>query len=224
MISIETEFDKLLGGGLQKGTLTHIYGPPASGKTNIALIATYNAAIEGKVVYVDPEGGFSTERLKQIAGENFEKVLSNILLIEPTTFDEQKVAISKIDDIISKNLNLVNLVVVDGIAMLYRLQEDKDVRELGRMLAQLLRISRKYEIPVLMTNQVYTDIDSSKMIPVGGDITKYWCKIVIELGKEDNLRYAVLHRHKFVPDEMKLYFRIIDSGIEALGYPGVSKF
>jgi len=223
MIHIDREFDKLLGGGLQKGTLTHIYGPPASGKTNIALIATYNAALNGKVIYIDPEGGFSTERLKQIAQENFEKVLADILLVEPTTFDEQKVAIGKIDDIISKNLNLVNLVVVDGIAMLYRLQEDKDVRELGRMLAQLLRISRKYEIPVLMTNQVYTDIDSNKIIPIGGDITKYWCKIVIELGKENNLRYAILHKHKFVPEEMKLYFKIIDSGIESLKDPGMFK-
>ncbi len=217
MISITKEFDELLGGGLQPGSITHIYGPPASGKTNIALIATVNASKDGKVIYVDPEGGFSVERLKQIAGEKINDVLKNVLLIEPVSFDEQKVALRKLDEIISSNT--VSLVVVDSIAMLYRLEEERDVKEFGRLLAQLLRIARRYTIPVLMTNQVYTDIDTNKQVPIGGDLTKYWAKIMIEVENEQGHRYAVLKKHKFLPSGKKLEFKIVHRGIEVIRIP-----
>ncbi|WP_264371934.1 ATPase domain-containing protein [Halomicrobium sp. ZPS1] len=31
------EIDDLLGGGFERGAVTQIYGPPAAGKTNLAL-------------------------------------------------------------------------------------------------------------------------------------------------------------------------------------------
>lgn len=214
-VSITPEFDRFIGYGLQSGTLVHVYGPFASGKTNMALLATLNASKRGyKVVYIDPEGGFSTDRLKQISGDSFNEVLSKVLLIEPTSFEEQNVAVQRLDELVSKDSS-VGLVVVDSIAMLYRLQEDKDVRELGRMLAQLLRISRRYNIPVLMTNQVYTDIDSGKNIPVGGDAIKYWCKISVELEKNSDYRIAILQRHKFMESGSRLDFKINATGIKA---------
>ncbi len=215
MFGIWREFDRILGGRLLEKSITHIYGVPASGKTTLALIATVNATQHGKVVYVDPEGGFSVERLKQICGDRLNDVLENIMLIEPTEFDEQKVAIKKLPDIV-QSCN-TSLVVVDSIAMLYRLEEDRDIKELGRQLAQLLRIARKFNIPVLITNQVYTNIESGKITPVGGDIMKYWAKIMIEIWKGPNSRTAVLRKHKFIPEGLKVKFRITDAGIQVLG-------
>jgi DNA repair protein RadB len=221
MIKINREFDILLGGGLQPRNITLVYGAPATGKTNLALMATFSAASKGKVIYVDCEGGFSTDRLKQICKNDIEGVLKNLMLIEPTEFDEQKIAIRKLNEIVPGSN--VSLIIVDSIAVLYRLEEERDTKELGRQLAQLLRIARKYEIPVLMTNQVYTDIDTGRITPVGGDITRYWAKIMIELGKneENNLRKAVLRKHKFLPEGLKFEFRITEDGIESYGieYP-----
>lgn len=214
MIKVQKDLDELLGDGLLPGVLTHIYGPPASGKTNIALIATANAARHGKVIYIDPEGGFSIERLKQIAGDKTEEILKNVLLVEPATFDEQKVAIYKLDTLVPKSN--ATLVVIDSIAMLYRLEEDKDIREMGRLLARLLRIARRYEIPVLMLNQVYTDIESGDIVSVGGTIHKYWSKVMIELGIEEDRRFALLKKHLFRPEGMRMEFRIVESGIETI--------
>ncbi len=214
-VSIQKDFDAMLGGGLIPGNITHIYGPPASGKTNIAIIAARNAAKEGKVIYIDPEGGFSVERMKQIAGEDFDAVLKNLLLIEPTDYDEQKVAIKKLDELVPKTN--AKLVIVDSIAVLYRLEEEKDIKELGRQLAQLLRVARKFQIPVLITNQVYTDINTQKIVPVGGDILRYWAKIVIALEKTNEVRAAVLEKHKFVKEGIRLEFEISQKGIETLG-------
>ncbi|MEM4347000.1 MAG: DNA repair and recombination protein RadB [Candidatus Altiarchaeota archaeon] len=213
-ISIQKDFDKLIGGGLISGNITHIYGPPASGKTNFAMIAMKNAAKEGKVIFIDSEGGFSIERLKQISGEEFENVLKNLLLIEPTDYDEQKVAIKKLDELVPKVS--AKLVIVDSIAVLYRLEEEKDVKELGRQLAQLLKVARKNNIPVLITNQVYTDINTQKVVPIGGDILRYWAKIVISLEKFNDRRFAILEKHKFLPEGAKLEFKICEKGIEII--------
>ncbi|RLI84912.1 MAG: DNA repair and recombination protein RadB [Candidatus Altiarchaeales archaeon] len=214
MIKIHKDFDTLLGGGLQSRCITHIYGSPGSGKTNIALMATANAVKNGKVIYIDSEGSFSVERLRQISGEKIDEVLKNLMLIEPVEFDEQNVAIKKLNEIVPKSN--ASLVIVDSIAVFYRLEEDKDIRDLGRQLSQLLRIARRYDIPVLITNQVYTDIDTGRIVPVGGDVVRYWAKIIIELKKIENFRIAILKKHKFLPENLKLEFRITDNGIEAI--------
>jgi len=221
MIGINREFDILLGGGLLPGNITHIYGVPGSGKTNLALMATASATEKGKVIYIDCEGGFSTERLKQICNRNFDKILRNVMLIEPTEFDEQKVAIKKLSEIVPGSG--VSLIIVDSISVLYRLEEERDTKELGRQLAQLLRIARRYKIPVLITNQVYTDVDTGRIMPVGGNVTRYWAKIIIELMKNEgnDLRTAILRKHKFLPEGIKFEFRITERGIDSheIEYP-----
>jgi len=51
--------DKLLDGGYNK-VVTTIYGPAASGKTTMAMLAAIQQAEQGKkFVFVDTENGFS---------------------------------------------------------------------------------------------------------------------------------------------------------------------
>ena len=215
MIKFNNRLDQLLQGGLHDGNITQFYGPPASGKTNLALVAASNALGQGKVVYVDPEGGFSMERLKQISGDKFSQVLNNIILVQPTTFEEQKAAIGKIDEIITSMK--VSLIIVDSIAMLYRMEEDKDVRMLGRMLAQLLRAARKYNLPVLLTNQVYSEFDTNIIRPIGGQISEYFTKDIVELcRREDHTRYAILRRHNSQAEGQIVDFKITQTGIETM--------
>ena len=216
MITVQKDLDTLLGGGLQSRTITHVYGAPGAGKTNIALMAAVNAAKEGgKVIFIDAEGGFSVERLRQIAGRaHAEEILRNIILIEPTEFDEQKVAINKLNEIVPGSS--AKLVIMDSIAVLYRLEEEKDIKELGRQMAKLLRIARKFDIPVLITNQIYTDIDTGRTVPIGGDVIRYWAKISIELDKRDSMRTAILKKHKFLPENMRMEYRISERGMETI--------
>ncbi|MFB6101208.1 MAG: AAA family ATPase [Haloplanus sp.] len=59
--------DDLLGGGFERGTVTQVYGPPAAGKTNLALSAAVQvAASGGTAVYIDTEG-LSVDRFQQLA-------------------------------------------------------------------------------------------------------------------------------------------------------------
>lgn len=219
MININKNFDEIFGGGIIEKCLTQIYGPPASGKTNLCIIAAVSIALRGKkVIFIDTEGGFSIERVKQIAKEKAASALKNIILIEPTNYEEQKTAVEGVEKMMHKRIGLI---VVDSISVFYRLEEAGNMDEmkekqilLGRQLEILLRISRKFNIPVIITNQVYTDIETNKILPVGGEILKYWSKVIVELGRENpSKRFSAIKKHKFIKEGKKSFFKIVDEGV-----------
>ena len=214
--------DVMLDGGYEKDIITTIYGPAGSGKTVLCLLCTINIArIGNKVVYIDSEGGFSLERLKQISShisQDYKKILDNIIFLKPTSFAEQKKSFEKLRDIVSDKIGLI---VVDTIAMLYRLELSKseDIHEvnleLGKQIAYLTEIARNKKIPVLITNQVYTDFDDrDKVNIVGGDILKYGSKCLIELQITPNgNRRWILRKHRSLEPEKEIIFKIVEGGI-----------
>ncbi|MBS3089485.1 DNA repair and recombination protein RadB [Candidatus Pacearchaeota archaeon] len=218
------DLNRWLHGGYDTDILSVMYGASGSGKTNFCLLAAVSQAKKGnKVIYIDTEGGFSVERVKQLAPENMEEVLGNIFLLKPTNFNEQKKAFEQLLEHLKKE---VSLIIVDGMTILYRLDfasaREKDAKEMQSINSELIRqlrtlaeIARKREIPVLITNQVYRWEEVDKM--VGGDILKYWAKCHIELQHKDGRRTAYLRKHRSLP-EKSLDFVIVNSGIEKRGW------
>jgi len=228
------DLNKWLYGGYEKDIITMIAGSPGSGKTNFAVLAACSQAKKGnKVIFVDTEGGFSVDRVRQIAGdETSEKILENILILNPTNFEEQKRDFVKLLGFVKSGH--VSLIVVDGMAMLYRLElgdavrsgEDEKIKEINREVAKQMRslaeISRKQNIPVIITNQVYSEFVSEEDLKnnverktniVGGDLFKYWSKCIIELKNSGGgKRKAVLLKHRSMP-EKEMGFIIRDEGI-----------
>jgi len=212
--------DVLLDGGYESDVVTTIYGPAGSGKTNLVLLASVDMARQGKkVIYIDTEGGFSVARLNQLT-TNGKKILGNILFLKPTKFSEQKKAFEKLKEVVNKRE--IGLIIVDTIAMLYRLElgKNEDVyevnRELGKQIAYLTEIARKKNIPVIITNQVYTNFDErDKIKMVGGDIIKYGSKCLIELQiTPNNKRRAILKKHRSLPEEKEAMFEINEKGLK----------
>jgi DNA repair protein RadB len=231
------ELNKWLFGGYEKDIITMIAGNPGSGKTNFVLMASCSCAKRGKkVIFVDTEGGFSIDRVKQIVGEDYEKILENIFIFNPTNFEEQKkVFVSLLEKIKKEH---VNLIVVDGMAMLYRLEigdaiksdDGEKIREVNREVAKQMRtlneIARKQEIPVIITNQVYTEFLSEEEWKsgverttniVGGDLFKYWSKCIIELKNNSGKRRAILLKHRSLPQK-EFEFEIKNKGIFKKGW------
>lgn len=232
------DLNKWLHGGYEKGIITMIAGPPASGKTNFVLLASCSQAKKGnRVIFVDTEGGFSPERVEQIVGEEkSEEILKNILILNPTNFEEQKKVFVNLLKTLKKEH--ANLIIVDGMAMLYRLElgdalqdkDDEQVRKVNREVANQMRIlaeiSRKQEISIIISNQVYTeflsDEDKKKGIKpnanlVGGDLFKYWSKAIIELKNDRGKREAILLKHRSLPIK-KMGFEIKDKGVFRKGW------
>ena len=212
--------DELLGGGVETGCLTLLYGEAGSGKTNVCLQVARNVAREEKrVIYVDTEG-VSLERLRQMCGDDFEAVLPRILFSEPYSNEEQEKLIEKgvrmVDDATD-----IGLIVVDSMTMHYRLtlriEDPEERRSLTRQVARLLRVSRKSEIPVILTSQVYTDIDKGTFEPLGGHMLSHNCKTLVRLEKVGPAaRRAVRVKHRHLAEGHAVKFRLTDRGVEDL--------
>jgi|SRR3989338_2312796 len=215
-----------LHGGYETDIVTVLYGGAGTGKTNFCMLTAVSLAKKGKkVIYIDTEGGFSVERVKQMTGKegDYKEVLKNIFLLKPTSFSEQKEAFKELNKQLQKQIDLI---VVDGMTILYRLDfadaREKDEKEVQKINADLVRqikvlaeIARKKEIPVLVTNQVYNWEEESRM--VGGDILKYWGKCLIELVNDKGRREARLVKHRSL-QEKSLVFQIWDGGIKKRGW------
>jgi DNA repair protein RadB len=226
-----------LYGGYEKDVITMIAGPAGSGKTNFSVLASCSQARKGnKVIFMDTEGGFSVERVKQIVGETYEDILKNILLLEPVSFDEQKKSFTNLLNHLNKDQ--IGLIVIDGMAMLYRLElgdavkskDDSRVKQVNREVAKQMRvlseIARKKNIPVIITNQVYEGFvceeDWRKGIRgeiniVGGDLFKYWSKCILELKHDRGKRKCVLLKHRSLATK-EMNFDIRNKGIFKRGW------
>jgi DNA repair protein RadB len=213
------EFDRFLGGGFEKEVISTIYGPGGSGKTNICILMMVNVVKQGKkVIYIDTESSFSLSRMMQV-DKDYEKTLKNVLFLKPVSFEEQKEAFEKLKDIVNDEIGLI---IVDSIAMLYRLEfgKSQDIyevnRELGAQISYLSEIGRKKKIPILITNQVYSSFDDREEVKlVGGDILRYGSKCLLEIKKgKNNVRIAIIRKHRSLPEGKEFMFQIIEEGIK----------
>jgi DNA repair protein RadB len=232
------ELNKFLFGGYETDIITTLYGPGGSGKSNFCIILATSQAKKGnKVIFIDTEGGFSSDRFRQIhQGEEkeIERNLQNILLLKPTSFQEQEKAFEQMLEYVKKGD--ISLIIIDSIAMLYRLElseaigtkDSEKISKVNRKLANQLRalneIARKQNIPIIVTNQVYTTFTQNQeekslerqVSMVGGDLLKYWSKCLIELQNHYGKRKLILKKHRSLPVK-ELAFEIVDIGIRKRG-------
>jgi DNA repair protein RadB len=209
--------DDLLGGGVEEGCITLLHGEAGSAKTNFCLLLARNVVRAGKkVIYIDTEG-VSMERLRQICGDDFDLVARNILFSEPYSFEEQENLIDKAAKLAENNPE-VGIIIIDSITMHYRLTMRDETRRderysLTRQIAKLLRVSRTRGIPVVVTSQVYTDIDTGAFLPLGGHMLSHNAKTIVRFEKAGpSKRVAVLEKHRHREEGSRASFRITQEG------------
>lgn len=220
--------DDLLGGGLERGAVTQIYGPPAAGKTNIALSAAVDVAARGRsALYVDTEG-LSVDRLEQLAAARaaddpditVEDLASRIIITEAYDFDDQAEAVRDAAEFAER----VDLVVLDSATGFYRLARDDDgggaaLRDVARQVTHLLSIARKHDLAVAITNQVYSDpeSESERPRPLGGHTLTHWSGVVLRVERfRAGNRRATLEKHRSKPAGDTARFRITETGLEGV--------
>lgn len=211
--------DKLLDGGIDNDTITNIYGPAGSGKTNIILLTTLNCIKnDKKVIYIDTDGSFSLDRFEQLGGD--EELLKKIIFIEPDTWEDQHSKIKNLKKIIDKES--IGLISIDSMVTLYRLELDKENfqvvnKQLATQYSILSRIAREYKIPVLVTNQVYSRGEEIEI--TSRSIGHYWSKSLVELKKtgKANCRLAMIRKHRSLPEGKTIEFEITGSGLKEVG-------
>jgi DNA repair protein RadB len=218
--------------GLEPKSLASFYGPPGSGKTNLCLLAVVDCVKKGgKVVFLDTEGGFSLERLKQITNSH-QDVLNNTTLIEPKNFEDQKRIIRELSKY------KADLFIVDSMVALYRLEYAEKAedfkpgsyeagravleanRELSKQLSILSSLAREKGVPVLVTAHTFKHWETGLNEMVGGDSIKYWSKVIVYFEKTGRIseRKATLIKHRFLPEWGSVKFNIVNEGIKPAGF------
>ncbi len=213
-------FDRLLGGGLESRTICQIYGGPASGKSTLCMIATVASLRAGRsVVFIDSEG-FSIERFRQIAGSDTDSVADRLFLFEPIDFEQQGSMIAEADKILKTDKT--GLLVMDSATALYRtdLEKGRDAMQmLTRQIIHLLGYAKRYDIPVMVTNQVYMDTVKNTYAGLGGTALEHISKSIVRLDRLDTpgMRRATLIKHRSRPEGASFDFEIVEDGIRIPG-------
>merc|ERR1719293_578867 len=174
MITLTTgspKLDALLGGGVETGQITEIFGEFRCGKTQLChtLCVTCQLPVdrgggESKALYIDTEGTFRPERLKAIAERyelNVEDVLENVTYARAYNAEHQDKLLIEAAGVFCESRYA--LLVVDSATGLFRTDytgrgELADRQQaLNRYLRKLQRIADEHGVAVVITNQVMSD-------------------------------------------------------------------
>jgi len=164
------ELNKLLGGGIETRGLSEFFGEFGSSKSQIGFQLSVNVqlpedkgGLNGEVVFIDTEGTFRPERIKQMAeakGLDSAEILKKIHVGRAFSSDHQMLLAEKIDDLIQKEGKNIKLVVIDSLTSLFRSEyagrgtlADRQ-QKINKHLRSLQRLADKFNIAIYMTNQV----------------------------------------------------------------------
>ena len=225
-------FDELLGGGIEPGALTELFGEYRTGKTQLAHQLCVNVqlqyergGLEGNALYVDSEGTFRPERIIQMSAAldlDYIEILKNITIGRAYNSDHQILLIKEASRIIEeKNIKLI---IVDSLIGHFRseyvgrgtLASRQQI--LNTHLHDLLRLSEVYdELAVLFTNQVSARPDvfyGNPLIHTGGHIVAHGSTIRVFLRKgKGEQRIAKVVDAPNLP-ESDTVFTITEEGIK----------
>ena len=229
-------FNDLLGGkGVESRAITEAYGAFGSGKTQLGLTLAVNAQLpveaggaNGKSVYIDTEGTFRPDRIRQISeavGANPEKVLKNILVARAFNSDHQILLIDKVNELI-KDGEPIKLVVIDSLTAHFRAEfagrgqlADRQQR-LNRYLHNLMKLAEQHNLAVYVTNQVMSNpamMFGDPTTAIGGNIVGHAStyRIYLRRGKAGS-RVAKLIDSPNLPDNEAQFF-VTEAGVRDEG-------
>ena len=212
--------DQNIGGGIQSDSIILVYGEPETGKSTFALQCAVNSAIQGgKILYVDCDNTFSTERLLQIAGYDFNTVSERIVLVKPRDFREQTVLTEHIEDYAVN----VGLIIFDTFTALYSAKAAESPkafstnRELNRQLALLAQLTKTKKIPLVINSQVRSIISeqSASVRPVATRVLNIWAGNVLLFTPADFSRViqVIIEKAPGLTAEVACYVQIGAGGL-----------
>ena len=227
-----SNFNNLLGGrGLESKAITECYGAFGSGKTQLGLTLAVNVqlpkeqgGLDGKAVWIDTEGTFRPERIRQIAqglGASPEKVLKNILVARAFNSDHQILLIDKIGEMIKEG-EPIKLVIIDSLTAHFRAEfagrgqlADRQ-QKLNRYLHNLMKMAEQHNIAVYLTNQVMSNpgmLFGDPTTAIGGNIVAHAStyRIYLRRGKQGS-RVAKLIDSPNLPDNETVFF-VTEKGV-----------
>jgi len=144
-----SELDRVLGGGIVKGSLILIGGDPGIGKSTLLLQVCRNIAAQNRqVLYVSGEESLQQIKMRAVRIGDFS---DSLRLLCETDLDEVEAVIEKTKP---------ELVVIDSIQTMYNesvTSSPGSVSQVRESTGVLLRIAKTLEIPVFIVGHMTKD-------------------------------------------------------------------
>nr|QDO16241.1 DNA repair protein RAD51 [Lingulodinium polyedra] len=189
-----TQLDRILGGGVETGCITEIFGEFRCGKTQLChtlcvacQLPIENGGGESKALYIDTEGTFRPERLVSIAeryGLNEEDVLENVTYARAYNAEHQEKLLAEVGGVFCESRYA--LLVVDSATSLFRTdyigrnELAERQQALNRFLRKLQGIANEHGVAVVITNQVQASpaggpaaFMGPQVTPIGGHVISH---------------------------------------------------
>lgn len=220
-------FDRILGGGLETGSITECFGQYGSAKTQVAHQLCVNVQKQDPkaiAIYIDTENTFRPERIIQFAegaGIDPKKALRNVKVARAFNSDHQMLLAEKVKDLISEGMN-IKLVIVDSLTAHFRAEFvgrgtlAERQQKLNKHMHTLARLADTSNVCVYVTNQVMAKPEQFFGDPteaVGGHIVGHnsTFRIYLRRGKKGT-RVAKLVDAPNLPDD-EAVFQVTEKGI-----------
>lgn len=187
-----TDFDNLLGGGVQTMSITEVFGEFRTGKTQLCMTMCITIQLDerrggcgGKAAFIDTEGTFRPERLKEIAakhGLDPDDALENVIFARAYNSEHQNELLNALSTKFSEEVGQYKLLIVDSIISLFRTdfsgrgELGERQQKLNQFLARLMRMAEEFNIAILITNQMMADPGATMSFvadpkkPIGGHV------------------------------------------------------
>jgi len=215
------DFDAIIGGGFECGSLVEVHGGFGSGKTQLAHLLSAScqkAYPDSKVIYVDSENCFRPDRVRDFAKSldlDGDAVLKNIHHAVATNTDHQMLLVSEVEKMIGEGMN-AKLIIVDSLTSHFRSEFQgrgtlaPRQQKLNAHMHDLMRLAMVYDLVVFVTNQVQSDPGSFFGNPekaIGGNIVAHNAstRLYVRRGQKGS-RVAKLIDSPNLPDADCNYF------------------
>lgn len=203
-----SELDRVLGGGIVKGSLILVGGDPGIGKSTLLLQMCRNlAAQKKKILYVSGEE--STKQIK-IRAERLGKFSGELLLLSETDLD-------LIEEVIRKQCP--EIVIIDSIQTMFREEVGSSpgsVSQVRETCSALMQIGKKQGISIFIVGHV-----TKEGVVAGPRVLEHMVDTVLYFEGDGGLSYRFLRgaKNRFGSTNEIGVFEMKETGLEEVKNP-----
>ena len=178
------ELNRVLGGGMVKGSLTLISGEPGIGKSTIIIQAASNIAGQyGKVLYVSGEE--SEDQIKMRADRVCKSLPDNLFILSETCMENVSAIAEELKP---------EFVIIDSIQTMYTEDLDSAPGSVSQVRAcgnELMRVGKTFNIPIFIVAHVTKSGELA-----GPKIVEHLVDCVLHFTGERNQELRILRAFK----------------------------
>ena len=204
-----SEFDRVLGGGLVKGSVNLLSGDPGIGKSTLLLQICEYLGKEHSILYVSGEESIRQLKLR---AQRLGVESKNLYIISQTDVETivQTIMVQKPDIVIIDSIQTMNLAQINS--------SSGSVTQVRECTAALMRAAKSEEVPMFLVGHVNKDGAIA-----GPKVLEHIVDAVLYFEGERNFSYRILRavKNRYGSTNEIGVFEMMDNGLNEVENPSM---